>query len=264
MQVIANALRIIECVVEHQPIGVTGIARILDLPKASVQRALTSLESSGWLARDRVNPRSWVQTPRIWVLAHTGRGLEILELTRDVLQHLHEVTDENVHVSRREGDDLIIVDRIESTKLIRVNDPIGNRVPLHLSGSGRAMLATWSPDQIDDYIDRRSREDHGSPPLDPDQLRRELEETRRVGYAVNRGSWRPEVSGVSTAVPLNGPGESAEYALAISIPTHRLDESKVGEYSELVLQARASILSAAGVADPTNHTTGAGQGPSGP
>lgn len=254
MQVIANALRIIECVVEHQPIGVSAIARTLDLPKATVQRALTSLESSGWLARDRINPRSWVQTPRIWILAHTGRGLEILELTRDVLQELHKITDENVHVSRREDDSLIIVDRIESTKLIRVNDPIGNRVPLHLSGSGRAMLATWPDDDIEAYIDRNGHDENGVPVLDPVQLKSELEETRSAGYAVNRGSWRPEVSGVSVALPLAGHDLPAEYALAISIPTHRLDQSRVGEYSELVLAARSTVLASAGI--PESATVG--------
>lgn len=246
MQVVSNALRVVEYVIAHQPVGVSDIARRLDLPKSSVQRSLESLLENGWLTRDRTNPRRWIQTPRIWMLAHTGPGMEIRELTWEVQQWLNEATDESVHVTQQQGDNIVVVDRVESTKSIRVFDPIGTTVPIHLSGSGRALLATWERDQVQEYINRQVTIPPDGQDLDPDWLFAELDEIRRLGYSVNRGSWRSEISGVGIDLPLAGTANPAEFGLAIAVPTHRFDQNEVSRYGQLVEEARDQVLDAAG------------------
>ncbi|WP_413544208.1 IclR family transcriptional regulator [Citricoccus nitrophenolicus] len=247
MQVVTNALRVVECVITHQPVGVSEIARRLDLPKSSVQRSLEVLQRNGWLKRDRANPRQWIQTPRIWTLAHAGPGLEIRELTWEVQQWLNQETDESIHVTHQEADSIVVVDRVESTKSIRVFDPIGTTVPMHLSGSGRALLATWGRSDLQAYLDRQlvALPDEQRP--EPEQLLAEVDEIQARGFSVNRGSWRSEISGVGIALPLSGPGNPAEYGLAIAIPSHRFEEDKVRHYGELVVEGRDRILAAVGL-----------------
>lgn len=247
MQVVTNTLRVLECVLREQPIGVSEIARLLELPKSSVQRALSALDENGWIVRDRSDNRKWMQTPRIWVLAHQGPGVEIRELTMDAQQWLLQQTDENIHVTRQEGDELVVVDKMESTQSIRVFDPIGTRIPLHLSGSGKAILSTWREDALEDYLKRASAQAPSDHLLDVQGLREEMEEIRTRGYSINRGNWRPEISGIGVAVPLSGTGQPAEYGLAISIPTHRLDPDRIEEYGRLLQEGRDRILTAAGI-----------------
>lgn len=247
MQVVTNALRVVECVITHQPVGVSEIARRLELPKSSVQRALESLQENGWLTRDRADPRRWVQTSRIWMLAHAGPGMEIRELTRDVQQWLNEETDETIHVTRHEGDNIVVVDRVESTKSIRVFDPVGTTVPMHLSGSGRALLATWTDEGVRAYVQRQAAILAAEQQPELNALLSELEEIRTRGFSVNRGSWRSEISGVGVALPLDGAGKPAEYGLAIAIPSHRFDPERVDEYGQLLSEGRDRVLAAVGV-----------------
>lgn len=247
MQVVTNALRVVECVIAQQPVGVSEIARQLELPKSSVQRSLEVLQRSGWLKRDRTNPRQWIQTPRIWTLAHSGPGLEIRELTWEVQQWLNEQTEESIHVTHQEGDSIVVVDRVESTKSIRVFDPIGTTVPMHLSGSGRALLASWDPADLQSYIERQLIALPAEQRPEPERLLAEVGQIRTRGFSVNRGSWRSEISGVGIALPLAGPGSPAEYGLAIAIPSHRFEEDRVGHYGELVEEGRDRILAAAGL-----------------
>ncbi|WP_313816234.1 IclR family transcriptional regulator [Citricoccus sp.] len=247
MQVVTNALRVVECVITQQPVGVSEIARQLDLPKSSVQRSLEVLQRNGWLKRDRTNPRQWIQTPRIWTLAHAGPGLEIRELTWEVQHWLNEKTDESIHVTHQEGDSIVVIDRVESTKSIRVFDPIGTTVPMHLSGSGRALLASWDRSDLQAYIDRQVAALPSERRPEPEQLLAEVDEIRARGFSVNRGSWRSEISGVGIALPLAGPGNPAEYGLAIAVPSHRFEEDNVVHYGELVEEARDRILAAAGL-----------------
>src|SRR5699024_8170544 len=197
VQVISNAIRIIECVVRNQPLGVTEIAKMLDLPKTTVHRTLQSLEDNNWISRQRQDSRKWVLTPRLWLLANEGPGVEIRDLTLAAQEKLNKVTDENVHITQSEGDTIVVIDKIESSQPIRVYDPLGTKVPLHQSSSGKAMLSTWADDDIESYLDRveeKALDRTNTLHYDRSRIRAELQQVRECGYAVNTGNWRPEIS----------------------------------------------------------------------
>lgn len=250
MQVISNAIRITECVIRNQPLGVTEIAKMLDLPKTTVHRTLESLESNKWISRQRQDPRKWVLTPRLWLLANQGPGMEIRDLTLPAQVSLNKSTDENVHLTQSEGDTIVVIDKIESTQPIRVYDPLGTKVPLHQSSSGKAMLSTWADADIEHYLDRVEQkvlDNVSTSRYDRSKIIAELNEVRERGYAVNTGNWRPEISGVGTALPLSGRDAPAPYGLAISIPTHRFDDKLLPQFTEHLIEARQAILLAAGI-----------------
>ena len=48
---VLKTLAVCEAVSVHQPIGVRELAREIDMPKSSVQRALETLHAAGWLVR---------------------------------------------------------------------------------------------------------------------------------------------------------------------------------------------------------------------
>jgi len=250
VQVISNAIRIIECVVRNQPLGVTEIAKMLDLPKTTVHRTLQSLEDNNWISRQRQDSRKWVLTPRLWLLANEGPGVEIRDLTLAAQEKLNKVTDENVHITQSEGDTIVVIDKIESSQPIRVYDPLGTKVPLHQSSSGKAMLSTWADDDIESYLDRveeKALDRTNTLHYDRSRIRAELQQVRECGYAVNTGNWRPEISGIGTSLPLSGKDAPAPYGLAISIPTHRFGDELLPEFTEHLLEARQSVLLAAGI-----------------
>ncbi|MDX6434302.1 MAG: IclR family transcriptional regulator, acetate operon repressor, partial [Streptosporangiaceae bacterium] len=49
MQNVLNTLRVLEEVAARQPVGVAELARATDIPKSSVQRALRTLQTAGWI-----------------------------------------------------------------------------------------------------------------------------------------------------------------------------------------------------------------------
>lgn len=259
MQVISNAIRIVECVIRNQPLGVTEISKKLGLPKTTVHRTLQALEDNEWLARQEQDPRKWVQTPRLWLLTSRGPGFDLTDLVSSPLSRLNRATDENVHVTQSEQGHIIVIEKRESTQPIRVYDPLGTKVPMHKSSSGKAMLSTWSDESLNDYFEQVQAEGGALHDEERSALLEELSEIRRRGYALNKGNWRPEISGIGTNLPLEGLGAPAPYGLAISIPTHRMQESIIPEFVELLLQARQDILDAAGITKERQNV-----GPSGP
>lgn len=243
MQVLKNALSVLQCVVLSQPVGVSEVARQLDLPKSTVQRCLSSFEDSGWLTRDAAHNGLWIQTSRIWVLAHQGKEVGVRALAQEPMRWLLEETNENIHLTQRQGSDLVVVDKLESSQPVRVFDPIGTRVPLHVSASGKAVLAASGKDNIENYLAHSLRSFTEGSLATEAELRDELETIQEQGYAVNRGEWRSEISGIGAALAVGGSG-TAEFGIAISIPSHRLAADQVPELAKLLLQAKEKIAHA--------------------
>ena len=49
LRTVDKALRVLDAVAEHQPIGVGALARLLTMDKSAVQRILVSLQRAGWI-----------------------------------------------------------------------------------------------------------------------------------------------------------------------------------------------------------------------
>ena len=143
MRVVTTAFRVLEEVAVHQPVGVSELARILDEPKSTVQRALQALHEVGWVEQEPGGTRRWVQTTKLLALASRGGGVSLRERAMPVMQELLERTDENIHLSVRSERGITIIEKLESSKVVRPHDPLGLVAPLHATSTGKAILA-WS------------------------------------------------------------------------------------------------------------------------
>lgn len=240
MQVVAAALRVLEEVIGAQPIGVSELARRTGIPKSNVQRALLTLADEGWIQMDPEGSKGWVQAPKILALASRGLGNSMRDIARPVMQELLMLTNENVHLNVRQADNLVVLDKLESTHPVRVFDPLGTTVPLHASASGKAILAWAESTDIEDYISRMPEQFTAETIIEPEMLRQELKHIRELGYSFNRGEWRSEIRGI--AAPILEPRGAPRFAISLSVPTHRFPDERVPEFSRLVMDAAQKII----------------------
>src|ERR1700746_2108386 len=99
MSSVQTALRVLEAVSERQPAGVSDIARQLDIPKTSAQRALTALRAAGWIRpASEQQPTRWVLTPRALIVgSRAGGEMRLTALVRPLMERLHVDTRETIH-----------------------------------------------------------------------------------------------------------------------------------------------------------------------
>lgn len=241
MTAIGTAIRVLEGVAAHQPVGVADLARRLEVPKSTVQRALNALADVAWIEPDSSSSTTrWVVTTRALAVAAQG-GPELRdENVRRAMRTLRDEFNENVHLTVRHGDVIVIVDKVESTHGVRVYDPLGIPVPMHASSSGKALLAAASPADCATYVDRVLERFTDQTLVDRDALERELRGVRERGYSINTGEWRKSVSGVAAVIPPRGGGE-AKAALAIAAPTERLTEAQIAVMGPRLLEVVAEI-----------------------
>ena len=65
MKSLLKSLEILEAVSQHQPVSVGVLARLLDMPKSSVQRVLLTFLEAGWLRQTGGDVTRWEVGARI-------------------------------------------------------------------------------------------------------------------------------------------------------------------------------------------------------
>jgi IclR family acetate operon transcriptional repressor len=245
MRVVRTALRVLESVSELQPVGVSAIARATGVPKSSVQRCLVSLREAGWISSPPGDPQRWALTGRALTVGLRGSAEHGLrEAALAVMQELREATRETVHLAGFSPDPpaLVVIDRLDSPEPVRTWVRLGTPVPLHASGSGRAVLSRLPEAEVRSMLGDRLERFSEQTITDPDVLVAELRAVRERGYAVADRSWRAGVGAVAAAV-VDAAGRPAG-ALAVSVPQQRFDAARARELGPLAVAAAARVSAA--------------------
>ena len=142
-QSVRTAVRVIEEVGRRGPVGVSDLARDLEVPKSTVQRTLATLADVGWLRQDALS--RWSLTLRC---ANVGRTIvnerAIRQAARPLLEDLREATGETSRWFLIDSTDVALVDTAESIHAVRpVESEFPGPIPMHATAVGKAAMARW-------------------------------------------------------------------------------------------------------------------------
>jgi DNA-binding IclR family transcriptional regulator len=70
------------------------------------------------------------------------------------MEALRDAIGETVNLTVREGDEVIYIERVTSNRMMRVEQVIGSRAPLHVTAVGKLMLAELGDHFIHAYAGR--------------------------------------------------------------------------------------------------------------
>lgn len=251
MKSVLNALRVLEEVAVRQPVGVSELARVLELPKSSVQRALQTLNAAGWLRPAGGEYTRWALTTKpLHVGRHAAGELSLRDAAVPVMEELRQQTEETIHLMVPEGDKVVLIERLETPKPVRIIIPLGGSAPLHGSSNGKAVLANSPAEEIERLLSEGLPRYTDTTIVDRDGLLAELAETRTCGYAVNKGEWRSDIAAVAAAI--TGANGLPIASISISTPINRMPGELRPAYGLLVRKAARRISDALGNA-PTSH-----------
>lgn len=238
---VERACSVLSCFTLSEPrLTLLELARRTGLPKPTVHRLATTLQVAGFMSQ-----------------AEDGRyglGFKLLELGAVVRDHLDIVatcapamrsvagaTGESVLLGRADWDvnEVVIVQRIDSSHSLSVLSPIGRRSPIPPGCLGKALLMGLDPAQAQATLEqmelvRLTPKTHTDKPA----LLAELEQARAVGYAVEEDEFLEDVSGV--AVPVVFDGGRPLGALAVVGPSTRMHGELV-RIGELLRGAAAPL-----------------------
>lgn len=217
---VGTALDVLECFAVDGELGVSDIARRLDIAKSTAHRLLTTLASRGMVSQNPENGlyRLGMHLYELGQLALARHTLRHIALP--ILQELRRATRFTVNFSVADGADIVFVERLLTAQSGPVLSHSGYRYPAHCTSSGKA-IAAFNPPLA------QARLAAGFPPRAKGTVRSAadwsaaIEHVRRKGYAESHDESFDGVSSVAVPV-LDGSG-TAVAAVSVFGSSHDLD-----------------------------------------
>ena len=218
-------------------LSLTEIAEAVELDKATATRLLHTLVECGFVVKD--DERRYAVSSKLQHLAARVRSdQDLVSIARPHLEELRERTDETVHLGKLVGDRVVYIDKLETTRSIRLVSAVGQTMPLHCTGLGKAILSALPKEDADDLmlsLDLTPRQPRSIRTVDA--LRLEIETTRARGYAVDDRENEENVVCVAAPVLVRG---TVLGALSLSGPAFRI-ESLMEDLGEQVRRTAEAI-----------------------
>ena len=226
--------------VQRREMNLPEIAEATGMSKSAAQRFAYSLEVMGYLRKDARSKR-YALTPRCLELGFGYLQANwLIDHANPFLLDLNQKSGETVNLSEPDGTDMVFVARFPSHKHIAIHMPVGRRLPMFCTASGRAYLSAL-PDDVMARLIEASVVTQFTPSTvtDKKQLKGLIVEARTAGYAwANEEYFRGDIN---LAAPLVGAHGEVLGAINISLPTSRwtLDSGKRQLAQVLIETARA-------------------------
>ncbi len=168
------------------PVTPTAVNERLGLPKPTIHRLFSQLEAEGYVQRE-IDGRSYTAGTRLRRLAANVQSSSRVRTARlAILGALAEAVGETCNIALPDRQAMIYVDRVETKWPLRIQLPIGTKVPFHCTASGKLYLASLSQANFNGYLSSAALEPHTDRSIvDRGQLRDEIAATRSRGFGVD-------------------------------------------------------------------------------
>ena len=223
-----------------QELGVTDIARALDLPKSTIAGLIFTLEQNDYLHQNTVTRKYRLGFK---LAERAGVFLDQFDLRRvalPILEELRDSCDESVNLAIRDDGFVTYIERMFGNNMLGMRSEIGKREPIHSTALGKAMLAQLPTADLNEFIS----EYHFTPVTphtitDPDTFTLEMQETLLHGFAMD--NQENELGGRCVAAPIFDYHGKPVAAISISVPIQRFPDERIDEFGEMVRQAAQKI-----------------------
>ena len=242
VEAFARGLRVIRSFGEgRETMTLADIAKLTDLPRATVRRSLFTLGQLGYVIDDG---RQFRLTPKVLSLGYAY--LSSTPLPRVILPALEMVSEqvrESCSAAILDGPDIVYIARSATKRIMSVGLAVGSRLPAYCTSLGRALLA-YEPVERQQAILATSLLKPLTPKTvtDPQTLLGIFQQVAHQGYAFVDEEL--ELGLRSIAVPVTNSTGHVVAAINISTQASRLSEETMCTSLRLALvQAAQSVRS---------------------
>lgn len=242
---VANAIRLLKAFSDDDyEIGITQLARQLQLAKSTVHRLASTLIEAGMLEQNADSGRYRLGLAVFELGALVRRRMDYSTEARPYLMKLREQSGETVHLAIRDEAaivyiKIVYINYLESRQAIRMSTELGMRKPAHCTAEGKALLAFQSEEVVGRLIDGGLVARTPKATTAPAVLRKELAAVRSRGYATDDEEC--ELGMRCIAAPVRDHGGAVIAAVGVAGPTQRLTKKKLAALAPDVIAAATAV-----------------------
>ncbi|QLD86146.1 IclR family transcriptional regulator [Natronomonas halophila] len=223
-------ISIINLLKEGNKIHVSEIADTLDIANSTVHGHLSTLHSYGLVRKTGTEYRLGLQFLDYGEVAR--REHPLYAPTAETIEELAQSTQEKVWCIVEENGQAVYLNGASGDRSVKTHAREGQHTKLHHLAAGKAILASLSPERVEDIIDK-----HGLPSktentiTQKEELLEEIDQIREEGVAYNLGE---SVIGLhAIGVSIHDEEDKVMGAISISAPANRMSQDRMsGDLSQ--------------------------------
>lgn len=210
------------------------LARRLALPRSTIFRLLTTLETMGFVTRSGNEYRLGMSVLRLGF--EYLASLELTELGQPLLARLCDRLNYPSNLVVRDGRSIVYVAKVSPPSVFSSAVTVGTRLPAHATVLGRVLLGDQSLADLRELYPEDHLEQHTeSTPKTVLELFDMAQADRLRGFVSGEGFFESSIS--TLAAPVRDQSGCIVAALGVTIPTTQVGHIN---YTELLLQVRRS------------------------
>ncbi|HLS09280.1 IclR family transcriptional regulator [Lentibacillus sp.] len=220
--------------VEAPELTLKEIANQAGIPKPTAYRLLSALESGNFLYKTKENEHDSKYRLGLKLLELGQIVSDQLEIRRIALPDMQKLAgdiNEVIHLVIVNQDEATYIEKVDSSRALRLNTRIGKSSPLYL-GSGPKLLLAHMPlerqETILEKFELHHPVNHGT--IDKKALLQELQAINEEGYAYSIGEQDADTTGIS--YPIYDYSNQVVAALAVSGLSSHFEGENLQELKE--------------------------------
>lgn len=224
---------------QRDKLTLSEIARIVDLPRATVRRCLLTLAALHYVETDG---KYFSLTPLVLTLSQAYLSANSLaHIARPHIEQVSTATGESCSISVLAGDEVIYLARSSRKRSASIHREIGVNLPAYCTSMGRILLASLTPEELDAYFARvKLYKFNPKTVIDEGALRKILDKVREEDFATIDGEL--EINLRAIAVPVRNMSGRTIAAAHISTEGDRVPMQKmIDQYLPVLRTAVANI-----------------------
>lgn len=218
------------------------VVRGTGLPRTVCSRLLSTLEQEGLVQRDPETSRYRIAMALFQLGGLALAGVTIRSAAAPVLSDLSRQTGDTVCLMIEHGNDALCLDRFDGDFPIQQTAlTMGRTMPLHVGGGPFALLSHLPSKRREAYLETPLKRFTPSTVVDPDKVRRRVEQVREAGFAVGDEDAIEYL--VAIGVPIFGNEGRVIGSFSVGGLKQRYPKSRIAEVAQLAVSAGAEISS---------------------
>ncbi len=204
----------------HRTLTLAELAALTGMTKSSAQRTVHTLERLGYVDK-HPQTRRFRLTPKVMEIGYNYLAADaLIQIASPYLSQLANASGETANLTEPVGLDMVYVAQLMTAKHMPVLTPVGMRIPMYCTSSGRAYLSTLPDERVHAMLEASTRAPRTPATLtDVDTIFERVTACRNVGYACNEEELFLGDMGIGAPI-VNSRGEAVG-AVHVSPPASR-------------------------------------------
>ncbi|WP_087972365.1 IclR family transcriptional regulator [Oceanobacillus rekensis] len=227
-QSLLKAIKILDCFSTKSQLSLIEIVELSNLPKTTVFRLVSSLEEGGLIVKVKKTSHDVTFRLGLKLLEYgnlVNEQIEYLKLALPHMRKLNEELNELVHLTVLENNEAVYIEKIDSTKPVRLVIEKGRRSPLYAGSAPKLLLAKMDDISLHNYLSVVAFEKITKNTIKSfEDLKIEIQKIRKNGYSISRAEHFKDTMGFS--FPIYDSNGNTIAALGVSIPLTDYSEER--------------------------------------